>query len=180
MVDENDAATGFVAYCGEFTHCLRHKSCLKTDAAVADFAVDFCLRSKRRDAVHDDKVDAVASDKRFGNVQSLFAAVGLRDVQVVDLNAESLRVIRIERVLRVDKRRHTALFLCFCDHMKRDGRFARRFGPVNFDNSAARNAAYAESDVKSKTARGDCFDLLNFGLAEFHNRALTELFFYLL
>ena len=115
---------------------------------IAHIAFDFGFRSKRGYRVDHDKVNRSASYEIVGNVESLFARIGLRYVQIFEVYAEFSRINGVERVFRVDKRRYAAHFLSFGYDVQRDGRFARRFGSVNFDYSSARNAAYAEREIE--------------------------------
>ena len=48
------------------------------------------------------------ADEHLDDLERLLAVVGLRDEQVVEIDAELLRVLRVERVLGVDERRHAA------------------------------------------------------------------------
>src|SRR6266849_4934608 len=49
--------------------------------------------------------------------ERLLAVIGLRHEQVVDIDAELLRVSRVERVLGVNEGRHAPKLLRFGDHL---------------------------------------------------------------
>ena len=116
------------------------------------------------------------ADEHFDDFERLFAVVGLRDEQVVEIDAELLRVGRVERVLGVDERRHAAELLRFGDHLQRQRRLARRLRPEDLDDAAARHAADAERVVDADGAGGNGVDRLDRALLpEAHDRALAEL-----
>jgi hypothetical protein len=108
---------------------------------IAHLAVEFGLGNQRGHRIDHQHVDRARGDQRAGDFERLLAVIGLRHQQIVDIHAQLARIIRIERVLHVDERRHPALLLRFGDHLQRDGRFARRFRPVDFVDAAARKAA---------------------------------------
>ena len=85
--------------------------------AVPHFAVELSLGNQRGHGVHYQDVDSAGSYKRFGDLQSLFAIVGLGDQQIVYVHPEFLRVPGIESVLRIHKGRHAAGFLSLGDHL---------------------------------------------------------------
>ena len=56
--------------------------------AVAHLAFQLGARNESGDGVDDDDVDRSGADENFGDLQSLLAAVGLRDEEIVDVDAE--------------------------------------------------------------------------------------------
>ena len=144
---------------------------------VAHLAVYLRLRSERRDGVHDDDIHRPAPHQRLDDVERLLAVVGLGDVEVFELHPEPRGIGGIESVLGVYERSRAARLLHFGDDMQRDGGLARGFGSVDLDYPALGDAADAEGDVQSETARGHGFHLLDMFLAEAHYRAFPELFF---
>ena len=161
---------------GELAQRLRHEPRLQPHLRVAHLAFDFRLRHERGHRVDDDDVDAARADEHFDDFERLLAVVGLRDEQVVDVDAQLLRVRRVERVLGIDERRHAAKLLRLGDHLQRQRRLARRLGPEDFDDAAARHAADAERVVDADGAGRNGVDRLDRALlAEAHDRALAEL-----
>ena len=75
--------------------------------------------------VDDDDVDGARAHERVGDLERLLAGVGLRDQQVLDLDAELLGVARVERVLGVDEGADAALLLGLGDDVQRERRLAR-------------------------------------------------------
>ncbi len=81
--------------------------------------------------------------------------VGLRNQQVVDVDAEFLGVAGIERVLGVDKGGQAARRLRLGDDLQGDGGLAGGLGAEDLGDAAAGNAAHAESRVEADGAGGD-------------------------
>src|SRR2546422_6116031 len=161
LVDEDEARLRLRDRAGELAERLRHEARLQTHLRVAHFAFDFRLRHEGRDRVDDDHIDAVRSNEDLDDLQRLFAVVGLRDEQIVDVDAQFLCVRRIERVLRVDERRHAAEFLSLRDDLQRERRFPRRLRSEDFDDAAARHTANAEREVDADSAGRNGVDRLD-------------------
>ena len=163
---------------GELAQRLRHQARLQADEGIAHLAVEFGLGHERRHRVDDEHVDRAGADQRLGDFERLLAVVGLRDQQVVDIDAELAARSRIERVLDVDERRHAAGLLRLGDDVQRERRLARRFRAEDLDDAAARQSADAEREVERDRSGGDGRDRHDgVLLAEAHDRALAELLF---
>ena len=175
LVRENAYALCLADCGGEAAHGLTHHAGLETHRCVAHLPVEFLTRNERGNGVDYDNVDCARADERFGDVERVFAAFGLRDHQVFEVYAHDLRILGVERVFHVDEDGVAALALGFGYERKTERCFARRFGPVNFDDSAARQAAHAESQVYRDRARADCFDVHLESFAEPYERAFAEL-----
>ena len=161
---------------GELAQRLRHEPGLQAHVRVAHLAFDFGLRRERGDRVDDDDVDGARAHEHVGDLERLLAGVGLRDQQIVDVDADLAGVRRVERVLGVDERRGAAELLDLGDDLQRERGLTRRLRSVDFDDAAARQAADAERDVEPERARGDDFDVARGDrVAQAHDRALTEL-----
>ncbi len=78
---------------------------------VAHLAFDLGLGRERRHRVDHDHVDGARAHEHVGDLQRLLAGVGLRDQQLVHVDAELLGVLGIERVLGVDEGRGAARLL---------------------------------------------------------------------
>src|SRR5579863_1604211 len=75
----------------------------------------------------------------------------------------------------IDEGADAALLLRLGEAMQSQRGFARRFRAVDFDHSAARQAADAECDVEAERARRDGVDIHRLVvLTEPHDRALAE------
>ena len=75
---------------GQLAQRLRHQARLQADVRLAHLALDLGLRHERGDRVDDDDVDGAGADQHLGDLERLLAVVGLRDQQVVDVDAELL------------------------------------------------------------------------------------------
>ena len=93
---------------GQLAQRLRHEARLQSHVGVAHLAIEFGLGNQRRDRVDDQHIDGAGAHQRFGDLQRLLAVVGLRDQEIVDIDAQLLGVLRIERVLGIDEGRHAA------------------------------------------------------------------------
>ena len=72
---------------------LMRRAC-RPDVRVAHLAFDLGLGRERGDRVDDDDVDRARAHQHVGDLERLLAGVGLRDQQLVDVDAELLRVLR--------------------------------------------------------------------------------------
>ena len=75
---------------GELAQRLAHEPRLQADEAVAHLPLDLGLGHERGHGIDDDDVEGVAADQHLGDLEGLLAVVGLRDEQVVDVDAEAL------------------------------------------------------------------------------------------
>ncbi len=142
--------------------------------AVAHFAFDFRPRHQRGDRVDHQHVDSVGAHQRIDDFQRLFARVGLRHDQFVNVDAQFLGIARIERMFRVHKGRRAAILLRFGNGVQRQRGLARTFRAVNLDNPPLGQAANAKSDVEAERAGRDGFNLDLFPAAQLHRRAFAK------
>ena len=111
LVEEDEGGLGARDDGGQLAQRLAHQPCLQAHVAVAHVAFQLRLGHQGGHAVHDDDVDAARTDQDLGDLQRLFAPVGLGDVQLVDVHPEFLGVQRVEGVLGVDEGGVAARFL---------------------------------------------------------------------
>ena len=155
---------------------LRHQARLRAGLVVAHLAFEFGERHERGDRIDHQHVDRAGAHQRVGDFERLLAMIGLRDQEVVDLDAELAGIDRVERVLGVDEGADAALLLGFGDGVQRERGLAGRFRPVDFDHAPARQAADAERDIEPERAGGNDVDIHRLVvLAELHDRALAEI-----
>ena len=154
----------------------RHETRLQARQRIAHVAVELGARNQRRHGVDHDDVDRVGADERLGDLERLLAGVGLRDQELVDVDAELLRVDRVERMLGVDERGDAAQTLGFGDDVKRQGGLARGLRAVDLGHPPARQAADAKRHVERQSTGRDDGDFLE-GAAgpEAHDRAFAKL-----
>ena len=122
---------------------------------VTHLALDLGARHERRDGVDHDEVDRAGAHEHVGDLERLLPRVGLRDEERVDVDAELLGVLGVERVLGVDERRDAAGALGVGDGVQRERGLAGGLRAVDLDDAAAREAADAERDIQCDGAGGD-------------------------
>ena len=130
----------------------------RPDVAVPHLALDLRLRRQRGDRVDRDDVDGAGADQQLGDLERLLAGVGLRDEQLVDVDADPPRVRRVHRVLGVDERADPAAALRLCDHVVDERRLARRLGAEDLDDPPSREPADTEGEVERERAGRDRSD----------------------
>ena len=155
---------------------LGHQSRLQSDVRVAHIAFQLGSGHQRGDRVDDDDVDRIAARQHLGDLQRLFAGVGLRNEQVVEVDAERRRVVGIERMLDVDEGRGSTRLLGLGDRVQRERRLAARLGTVDLDDSPARKPADPQSQIERDRAGRNDFERHAFlEIAHPHDRAFPEL-----
>ena len=178
LVGEDGDGARLAERAGELAQGLAHEARLQTDEAVAHLALDLGARGERRDRVDGHHVEGAAADEHLGDLERLLAVVGLRDQQLVDVDADRLGVDRVHRVLGVDEGALAAALLRLGDDVVDEGRLARRLGAVDLDDAAARDAAHPEGDVERQRAGGDHAHVGSAGVvAHAHDAALAEVAF---
>ena len=130
---------------------------------------------ERGDRVDRDDVERAGADEQLGDLERLLAGVGLRDEELVDVDADPARVLRVHRVLGVDEGADAAAALRLGDHVVDERRLARGLRAEDLDDAAARQAADAEREVERERARRDGADRDLRPVAHLHDRALAEL-----
>ena len=178
MVCEDADAFGLADCRGEAAHCLTHHARLQAHGSVAHLAFKLLTRNERGDGVYHNDVDCARTDKGFGDVEGVLSAFGLGNHEVFEVDADDFRVLGVESVLDVDEHRVAAPSLRLRYERKTESGFSRRFGPVNFDDSAARKPADAKREVYRYRARAYGFDIHLERFAEPDERAFPELLVY--
>src|SRR6185437_472327 len=126
---------------------LRHQARLQTHLRIAHIAFEFGFGDESGDRVDDNDIDATGTNQGLSDFEGLFAIVGLRDEEIVDVDAEFSGVGRIERVFSVNECSRAADLLGFGDYVQSESGLAAGFRAVNFDDASTRQAANAESRV---------------------------------
>ena len=104
--------------------------------------------------------------------------IRLRDEKVLEIDAELLCVLRIQRMFRIDERRHAAGLLRLGNHLQCKCGFTGRLGTEDLDDAAAGKAANAERIVDADGAGGDRLHRCDSAtLAEAHDGTFAELLF---
>src|SRR5580700_6953973 len=175
LVDEDHHGVGAVDRGGELAQRLAHQAGLQAGLTVAHLAFELGARHQGRDRIDDQHVDRAGAHQGVGDFERLLAGVRLRDQKVVDQDAKLARIDRIERMFGIDEGTDAALLLRFGQAVQRQRGLARRFGPVDLDDPAARQPADAERDIEAERARGNDVDIHRLVVfAEPHDRALAK------
>ena len=133
-------------------------------------------RGERGDRVDRDDVDGAGAHEHVGDLQRLLAVVGLGDEQLVDVDADLLRVEGIHRVLGVDERAHSAQLLRLGEYVVDHRGLARGLRAEHLDDAPPGHTADPERQVERERARGDRVAAhLRALVAHAHDRALAEL-----
>src|SRR5215213_2265217 len=146
---------------------------------VAHLSLDLSPRYEGSHRVYNYDVQGTGADESIHYLQGLFAVIRLGKVEVLEVNADSLGVGRVEGVLGVDKGGEASCFLRLGDDVQGEGRLAARLGTEDLDDATPWDAANAEGEVQSQGTGRDAVDLLPLLVAHAHDRTLPELPLYL-
>jgi hypothetical protein len=100
--------------------------------------------------VYDHDVQGTASDEGIGYLQGLFAVIRLGEVEVLEVNADSLGVGRVDGVLGVDEGGEASRSLRLGDDVQGEGRLAARLGTEDLNDATPGEATNAEGDVEGQ------------------------------
>src|SRR5690606_26068367 len=129
--------------------------------AVAHLALDLRARDERGDGVDDDEVEGAGTDQHVHDLQGLLAVVRLGQDQVVDVDAELLRVLGVEGVLRVHEGDLAAGLLRVGHRVQGQGRLTGGLRTVDLHHTAAGQATDAQGYVeRGRPGRDDLDGLL--------------------
>jgi len=117
---------------------------------IAHLAFDFRARHQRCDRIDHQNVNRVRAHQRIDDFERLFAGIGLRDDQLVDIDAQFFGIDRVQCVFGINEGRGAAHLLRFGDDMQRQRGLARAFRTVNLDHAAFGQAAHAQRDVETQ------------------------------
>ena len=96
---------------------------------------------------------------RISQISSACSPVsGCEIEQILDVDAELARVLRVERVLGVDVRRDAARLLGVRDDVKTERGLAARLRTVDLGDAAARNSTDADRRIEIDRTRRDRLD----------------------
>ncbi len=145
---------------------------------VTHVALDLGLRHECRDRVDHDDIDSARADEDLADLHRLLTGVGLRDEEVLDIDAELDRVVGVERVLGVDVGGGSARLLRVGNDVEAERGLAARLRTVDLGHAATRDSTDADGGVEVDGARGDRIDAdARIGRAHLHDRALAMVLF---
>ena len=132
--------------------------------------------NERRHGVDHDDVDGARPDHHVGDLQPLFAVVGLRHQQLVNVHAQGTSICGIERVLGVDEDGDASVLLGLRDDVKTNRGLARSLRAEDLDDPTPRDPPDPERHVERERPRRYHRDPLPSGmLTQPHDRALAVL-----
>ena len=157
---------------------MAHQTRLHADTAVAHLALKLRFGRQGRNRVDNDHVYRPGPHKRVRNLKRLLARIGLRDQQLVNVYAKFFSILRVKRMLRINKGTDATGFLLFCNAVQCQRGLTGRLWPINFDDTPHWQAANAKRDIKAKRASRARPNILDcpFG-AQLHDRPFAELTF---
>ena len=141
---------------------------------IAHLAFNLGARHERGDRIDHQHVNRVGAHQRIDDFQRLFAGVGLRNNQLVNIDAQLGGITGIKRVFGINEGDGAASFLRFGQHVQRQRGFARAFRPVNLDHAAFGQTADAERNIEAQRAGRNQFDIHGFTAAQLHRRAFAK------
>ena len=127
--------------------------------AIAHLTIDLRLRNEGCDRVDDQDIDRAGAHHRLGDLQCLLTGIRLGNIEIIDINADVLRVLRIQCMLCIDEAGDPATLLYFGHGMERERRLTRGLRSIDFDDSSLRVAAGTERDIQGKGSGRYGFDI---------------------
>jgi hypothetical protein len=106
-------------------------------------------------------IDRAGAHQRVGDLQRLLAGVGLRDQQVVEIDAQLAGIDGSSACSASTKAQTPPFFWASATVMQRQRGLARAFRAVDLDDPALGQAADAERDVEPERAGRGRLDLLD-------------------
>src|SRR6266542_2641571 len=158
LVDEDHRRPRSRDRAGKLSQRLTHQPSLKSHVRLAHVAFYLGAGYQRGNGIDDDHIHRSGANEDFANLHRLLAGIRLRDEEIVDVHAQLLRVIGVERMLGVDVRGNSACALRVGNNVKAKRGLAARLGSVNLRNAAARNTPDSNCCVEVDCARRDGVD----------------------
>jgi hypothetical protein len=90
---------------GQLAQRLAHQPRLQARKAVAHLALELGARRQRRNRIDHQHINRAGAHQRIGDLQRLLAGIGLRNQQLIEIDAELAGIDRIERMLGIDEGR---------------------------------------------------------------------------
>ena len=179
LVDEDHRRSRLLYRPGQLSQRLRHQPRLQPHLGVPHLPFELGPRNQRRHGIDDDDVEGAAADQCVGDLEGFFAAVRLRDQQVLHVDPQLARKADVEGVLGVDECGDATLLLSLSYHVESAHRLAGRLGTVHLDDAPPGDTPDPESGVEREAARRDDVDVDDLGFTQAHDGPLPELLFHL-
>ena len=176
LVGEDDRGLGLVDGAGQLAQRLGHQAGLHAHGGIAHIAFDLGAGHQGGHRVDDHDIHRAGAHQGLDDLERLLAGIGLRNEQVLDIDAAFGCISRIERMFHVDIGCRSAQFLGFSHDVLAEGGLAGGFRAIDLGDAAARDAADAQGDIQRERAGRDGFDRHMVGIAQQHDRAFTVTF----
>ena len=119
--------------------------------------------------------------KRIHNLKCLLARIRLGNEEILGVDTQFARILRVECVLRIDKCGKSSCLLCLCNHMEGDSGLTGGFGTVNLNNPAARDTSNAKGNIERQDAGRYHLNIhICLGFTKTHDGTFSVIFFNLL
>ena len=164
----------------QLSQSLRHQTGVQSHVAVSHLALNLRLRNQRGHGIDDDDVDGSAADQHLTDLQPLLAGIRLRDQEFIHVDAEIFRILRVQSVLRIDKRCSPAGLLRLGDNMEGQRRLSRGLRTVDLRDPPLRNPKDARGDIEADRSGGNRLHIESAALSQLHDGALAVLLLNLL
>jgi len=174
LVGEHHRRVGLFDHPAQLAQGLAHQPRLHPHRGVTHVPLDLRTRHQRRHAVNHHHVHSSAAHQRLGDLQRLLPRVRLRDVELIDVHARALCILRIERMLHVDIGAHATQALRLGDDVLRQGGLAGGLGAVDFGYASAGNATHSQGQVQGQRPGGDGGNSQVLCFAQAHQGAISE------
>jgi len=148
---------------------------LHPHAGIAHLALDLGAGCQCRHGVDHHHVKGIAAHEGLHNLEGLLAELRLREEEIVDVHAELLRIVRVQRVLGVDERTDAPQLLRLGNDMKTEGGLPGRLRPEYLGDTAPGYPADAQGGVQGNRPRGNGFHLGDRTFPQPHDGTLAVL-----
>ena len=122
---------------------------------VAHLSLDLSPRHEGCDRVYDDDVEGARADEGIRYLEGLFAVIWLGEVEVLQVDADSLGVGRVEGVLGIDESGEASCLLRLGDYVQGEGSLTARLWTEDLYDATPWEATNAEGEVEGQGAGRD-------------------------
>ncbi len=129
---------------------MAHQAGLQTNVRIAHLTFKFGARDKGSNRIDDQNINRARTHQRVSDFKGLFTGIGLGNQEFVGIHTKLAGISRVKRVFGIDKRTGPAKLLGFGNRVQRQRGFTRTFRTIDFDDTATRQTANAQSDIKTE------------------------------
>ena len=144
---------------------------------IAHFALELGAGHEGCDRVDYQNVQSTGPDQHVRDFQGLLSGVGLRDQQLIHIDADCLGINRIEGMLDIDEGGDTPVALRLSHNMERESGLSRTLWTVNFDDAPSGDTSDSQCNVERKGSGRNHLHLAVCRRAQLHDGAFAILAF---